>query len=110
MISKYQVNRNKKLVNYNIKNIAGFDKNGGIGSSFNIIRRHIKIFTANYCPFCDNFSEYKKQHDTNFIDISFTNNYKNVKYIFNNSYPCHECSFKCVEKFWMLNELKGKLD
>lgn len=110
IISKFQVEKNKKLVNYNIERIVGFDKKGGIGHSFNIIRRYIKIWTINYCPFCENFSEYRKEHNTNFIDILFTKKYKNVKYIFNNSYPCNKCYCICIDKFDMLNELKNKFN
>lgn len=110
IISKFQVERNKKLVNYHIKSIICSDEEGYIIPSFNIIRRYIKIWTINYCPFCENFSKYRKEHNTNYIDIVFTKKYKNVKYIFNNSYPCNGCYLSCIDKFDMLNELKNKFN
>lgn len=99
-ISKYQVNRNKKLINFHIKDIE-FSYN-----NFKIIKRHIKIWTYSYCTFCDNFNKYLKHHITNYVDTLFRVYGRDVKYIFNNSYPCDKCYYVCVYKYKFLQTLK----
>lgn len=103
MISTYQVNRNKKLINFNLECVVDNE------ITFNIIKRRIKIWTCNYCPFCDNFSQYVKNHFTNYLDLMFSLNNRNVKYIFNNSYPCNSCFITCRNKIYLLQDVKRRI-
>lgn len=117
LISKIQVNRNRKLLHYNINEFVckSIYINSPVNKFVDMKKEWVKylnVWKPHYCLFCDKITE---DDDNNIlenkVEYIFESTNVNIKYILSgNLIWCEECHSTCRNKINLLNQLKEFMD